>query len=104
MGKGEHGLIITFSPQTFVSEAIAEGMYVLLNLLDKNDIKQVLGWYYDRLIFSLQNLATFMFFDDKISREEINKRFQKFNITEKSRVNLLNFSTDPLFGKYAPVY
>ncbi len=103
-GKGEHGLIITFSPQTFVSEAIAEGMYVLLNLLDKNDIKQVLGWYYDRLIFSLQNLATFMFFDDKFSKEEINKKFRKFNITDKSRENLLNFSTDPLFGKYAPVY
>ena len=103
-GRGEHGLIITFSPQTFISEAIAEGMYVLLNLLDKNDFKQVLGWYYDRLIFSLQNLASFMFFDDKSSKEEINKKFREFNITDKSRENLLNFSTHPLFGKYAPVY
>lgn len=104
VGKGEHGLVITFSPQTFVSEAIAEGMYILLNLLDKNAYKQVIGWYYDRLIFSLQNLATFMFFDDKVSREEISEKFKRFNITEKSKENLLNFSTDPLFGKYAPVY
>ena len=103
-GRGEHGLIITFSPQTFVSEAIAEGMYVLLNLLDKDSIAQMMGWYYDRLIFSLQNLATFMFFDDNIARRDIDDKFKHFGLTDKSRENLLNFSTDPLFGKYAPVY
>lgn len=102
--RGEHGLIITFSPQTFVSEAIAEGIYVLLGGLDKNDNEQMMGWYYDRLIFALQNIATFWFFDDKLTREQIQEKLGAFAISTKTVENILNFSTDPLFGKYAPVY
>lgn len=103
-GRGEHGLVITFSPQTFISEAIAEGIYVLLEGLDSTDNDQMVGWYYDRLIFALQNAATFWFFDDGIGREEIKSRLKTYAISHKTVENILNFSTDQLFGKYSPVY
>lgn len=102
--KGEHGLIITFSPQTFVSEAIAEGVHIVLGCVDRSDKERQIAWYYDRLIFALYNLATFMFFDDKSSREEIAQGLNKYPVSQKSIDNILNFSMDPLFGKYAPVY
>lgn len=103
-GRGEHGLVVTFSPQTFISESIAEGMYVLLGLLDQNDPVYKLGWYYDRLTFALQNLATFMFFDDKMAKDEIIEALAEYGVTDKTKGYIVNFSTDPLFGKYAPVY
>jgi hypothetical protein len=102
--RGEHGIIISFSPQTFVSEAIAEGIYVLLNGLDQSSDEQLIGWNYDRLIFALYNLATHLHFDDGLDRTEINNRLKKYGVTDKTRENILNFSLDPLFGKYAPVY
>jgi hypothetical protein len=103
-GRGEHGLVITYSPQTFVSEAIAEGMYVLLDLLDEQNVAQMLAWYYDSLICALQNMATFMFFDEKFTRQKIAEMLKYFGISDETREYVLNFSTDPLFGKYAAVY
>lgn len=103
-GRGEHGLVITFSPQTFVSEAIAEGIYVVLGGLNSDDDDHMVGWYFDRLIFALQNVATFWFFDDGLSREEIRAKLQSYAVSDKTIENILNFSTDELFGKYAPVY
>lgn len=102
--RGEHGLVIAFSPQTFVSEAIAEGIYVLLGGLNPDDDDHMVGWYYDRLIFALQNAATFWFFDDDLSREVIKAKLQRYAVSDKTVENILNFSTDELFGKYAPVY
>lgn len=102
--RGEHGLVITFSPQTFVSEAIAEGVYVLLGGLNQDDDDHMVGWYYDRLIFALQNTATFWFFDDGLSRKEIKEKLSSYAVSDKTVENILNFSTDKLFGKYAPVY
>lgn len=103
-GKGEHGLVVTFSPQTFVSEAIAEGIFVLLGGLTPKNNELLLGWYYDRLIFAAQNVATFWYFDDHLSREEIKKKLEQFALSKQSIQYIVNFSTDELFGKYAPVY
>ncbi len=103
-GRGEHGLVITFSPQTFVSEAIAESIFVFLSGLDHGDNDALVGWCYDRLTFALHNLSTYMFFDDHLTREQIDTKLQAYPISDKTRENILNFSTDPLFGKYAPVY
>lgn len=103
-GRGEHGLVITYSPQTFVSEAIAESVYVLLGGLDNSNKEQLLAWYYDRLAFALQNLASFMHLEDKLSPKEINSKMSYYGVTEKVRSDLINFSTDTVFGKYAPVY
>jgi len=102
--RGEHGLVITFSPQTFISEAIAEGVFVLLGGLDEKDNDALVGWYYDRLIFALYNLATHYYFEDGLTRNEIKKKFEKYAVSNQSIENMLNFSTDKVFGKYAPVY
>ncbi len=102
-GRGEHGLVITFSPQTFISEAIAEGVYTIFQS-KKSDLEQQMVWNYNRLIFALQNLSTYMFFDDNKSREEVDQELRKYNVSTKARKNILDFSTDKLFGKYAPIY
>ena len=103
-GRGEHGLVITYSPQAFVSEAIAEGMLTILNLLDQDNPDVMVAWYYDRLVFALHNLATFLFFEDKLSKNEVGKQLAKYSISDKTRGEILNFATDPLYGRYAPVY
>jgi len=103
-GRGEHGLVITYSPQAFVSEGIAEGMLTILNLLDQGNPEAMIAWYYDRLVFALHNLATFLFFEDKLSKEEVEKQLTKYSISDKTREEILNFSTDSLYGRYAPVY
>lgn len=103
-GRGEHGIVIVFSPQVFVSEAIAEGIYVLLNILDQGDKELLIAWTYDRFLFALQNLATHLFFEDGLSRKQIDQQLQHYMISDQSRRNILNFSTDIIFGRYAPVY
>ena len=103
-GFGEHGLVITLSPQTFVSEAIAEGIYVLLKVTDESNLEEQLTWYYDRLTFALQNLTTFLFNDDGKSIEEIRKIISQYKVSDDTVNIVINFSTDPVYGKYAPVY
>jgi hypothetical protein len=102
--RGEHGIVVTYSPQTFVSEAIAESMFDVLGILNHEDNDMMMAWHYDRLVFALQNLATYLYFDDKLPREEIDLKFKNYAVSDQSRQNLLNFSCDPLFGRYAPVY
>lgn len=102
-GRGENGLVITYSPQVFISEAIAEGMYYIFN--DKKDDDNInIVRLYTRLTFALQNLTTFLYFEDNLSIEEIRKKLSTFAITDKTIDNIVNFSTDKLFGKYAPIY
>jgi len=102
-GHGENGLVITYSPQVFISEAIAEGMYFIFN--DKKDDDNVnMVRLYTRLTFALQNLATHLYFEDNLSKSDIRKTLLTFYISEKTADNIVNFSTDKLFGKYAPIY
>jgi len=103
-GRGEHGLIITFSPQTFMSEAIAESIFVLFGGLDESDDEQVLSWQYDRLIFTLYNLATHLYFEDGLNKKEIRLMLKKYSISTESLDGILGFSLDPVYGKYSPVY
>jgi hypothetical protein len=103
-GFGEHGLVINLSPQTFVSEAIAVGIYVLLKITNESNLEEQLTWYYDRLTFALQNLATFLFNDDDRSVEDIKKEISRYYISDDTIRQIINFSTDPIFGKYAPIY
>ncbi|MBI2464641.1 hypothetical protein HYV64_00725 [Candidatus Shapirobacteria bacterium] len=103
-GFGEHGLVINLSPQTFISEAIAEGIYILLKIADESNLEEQLTWYYNRLTFALQNLATFLYNDDGKSVEEIRKTISEYYISDATVNLIVNFSTDPVFGKYAPVY
>lgn len=102
--RGEHGLVITYSPQVFVSEAIAEGVYILLEIIDSTNYEDLLTWNYDRLIFALQNLATFAFFDEHRTKTDIRKILSKYYVSPETIQIILNFSTDPIFGKYAPIY
>ena len=102
--RGEHGLVITFSPQVFVSEAIAEGIFQLLKVLDTSNSAHCISWHYTRLIFALQNLSSFMYFDDGLSRDEIDEILKQYAVSDDTRSGILNFSCDPIYGKYAPVY
>lgn len=103
-GRGEHGLIVTLSPQVFVSEGIAEAVYVLLGHLENAGDEYVLAWHYNRLMFAVQNIATYMFFDDSMSREKIRSEFEGVGLTPETLDAALNFSTDKLYGKYSAVY
>ncbi|MFA6249876.1 MAG: hypothetical protein WC686_00040 [Candidatus Shapirobacteria bacterium] len=103
-GRGEHGLVITYSPQAFVSEALAEAMMKIGGFVDNGDKEQKLVWYYDRLTFGLQNLATYWFNDDGLEIKEIRERLRKFYISDKTTEIIINFSTDKIYWAYAPVY
>lgn len=102
--RGEHGLVITYSPQAFVSEGLAEAVYVLLGILDEKDNVKMLGWQYDRLVYALYNKMAFMHFDDGLSKEEIIQKLGKFGIDATTQKEAINFATDDEMGRYAPVY
>jgi hypothetical protein len=102
-GRGEHGLVITFSPQTFISEAIAESSASIFDLLPHNRKTQLLTDY-DRLTDALLNLAAFWFFQDKIEKKEIKDKLMHFKIADETREMILNFATDDFWGKYALIY
>jgi hypothetical protein len=102
-GRGEHGLIIIYSPQVFISEAIAEGVNYYFNVVNgSSELK--LAWNYNRLIFALQNLATYMYFEDETPIDDIKNILREYYVSEKSITNIINYSTDELYGLYATVY
>jgi len=103
-GRGEHGFVLTYSPQAFISEGIAEGMLTILDIIEKNDPDKIIAWQYNRLSFALQNLAAFLFFEDKLTKEEIDVILKKYYVSDKTREGILGFSTDTLYGKYSPIY
>lgn len=103
-GRGEHGFVLTFSPQTFISEAIAEFVYVFLGGMDQKDDIEILVWSIDRLTFALYNKTAFWFLEDKFTLDQIRDRLTIYPISMRTIEDIINFSTDPIFGKYAPVY
>ncbi len=102
-GRGEHGLVITFSPQTFISEALAETSATVFDLLPHNRKTQMLIDY-DRLTDALLNLVAFWFFQDEVDKKEIKGRLEQYKLADETRDMILNFATDEFWGKYALVY
>lgn len=103
-GRGEHGLVIVYSPQVFVSEAIAESMFDILGIKSRLDDGELLLWNYNRYIFALYNLVTFRYFDDNLSKQSIARELETYDIGQEGRKVVLNFSTDKSYGKYATIY
>ncbi len=102
--RGEYGLIITYSPQTYISEGIADVLYELLEIGNLEDPEIRLGWLYDRLIISLQSITSFLYFEDNLKRSEIEDYLKTFAISKDSIKSLMSFCTDNFWGRYAPVY
>jgi len=102
-GQGEHGFCVTFSPQTFISEAIAEAAIIIFDLLPHGR-KQILIHEYNRLKAALLNLSSFWYFQDGIEKADIKRKLMKFNISEDTRLSILRFATDDFWGKYGVVY
>lgn len=103
-GRGEHGLVITYSPQTFMSEAIA------VNAQDYFDSSvlppeiKLLSEYSHLSGGLLLNKVAYMYFQDKMPKSEISLYLENQNLTEDSRKFILNFATDPTYGIYTLVY
>lgn len=102
-GRGEHGFVLTFSPQTFMSEAIAETSLKMLGLMPKQRVPLLL-WYYDRLTDALLNAASFWHFEDGLEKKEIKQMLSKYHVSEDTLGNILKFALDPVWGKYALLY
>lgn len=102
-GRGEHSFVLTFSPQTFISEAIAESAYQLhgLNPLTR---ESMLIWYYEKQLMALQNLAVFLHFEDGLEKQEIMHRLDGYDVSETDLQKLVNFATDKKLGRYAHIY
>lgn len=103
-GRGEHGIVIVNSPQVYISEGIAEGMFEILGFRGNLDDEEMLLWFLTRYMFALQNLVAHMYFDDKMNKDEIEAEIEKYDIGKKGREAVINFSTDKMFGRYSAVY
>lgn len=103
-GFGEHGLVITLSPQTFISEAIADGMYFFLKINKEPDDEEQLIWDYNYFSSALRNLTTFLFNDENKSVEEIKRILSKYYVSDETIDRMIGFSTDKTYSKYAPIY
>ncbi len=103
-GKGEHGLVIVYSPQVFISEAIAETAMDTFGISKRFSKEEKVYFEYLKLVFMAHNAATFMYFDDKTPKEKIEEYLGKFDLGSVGIKNIMGFSTDVLYGRYAAIY
>jgi hypothetical protein len=103
-GRGEHGIVIVNSPQVFVSEGIAEGLFRAFGLFDQLSDEQQLLWFYTRKLLALHNLAAHYYFDDGKEKEEISTLLERYNVGKNGIKVVVDFSTDDAFGRYSAVY
>lgn len=103
-GKLEHGFILVYSPQTFISEGIAEMAFEIFRASQDLKHEEKVYFAYSKLFYALLNKATFLHYKHKKSREEIKTYLFEHGIIQEGIKNALNMINDPVFGKYAPVY
>lgn len=102
-GRAEHGFVLTYSPQTFMSEAIAEAAPYIFGLLpDTYDLKLVMAYYH--LELALQNAVAFMHFADNAGKTEIETLLSKFGLSDESKKNIHKFATNTQWGRYSAIY
>jgi len=103
-GRGEHGIVITYSPQTYLSEALAVAMFDIWGFEDWLSEDEQLLFLVDKLIFALQNKTTFLLHKHQKSEDEVRNVLAKSLLTDTQREYILGFSLDNTYGKYAAVY
>ena len=102
--KGEHGLVLVYSPMTFISEGIAEATFDILGFNKDLTPEERINYKHMELTFVLMNKTAFMFTGRNASIQEIRNYLTQFDVGEQAIKNILDFVTDKVFGKYAPVY
>lgn len=103
-GRGEHGLVITYSPQTFMSEAIAVNSQNYFDNSTQPDEIRLITEYSHLSGGLLLNKVAYMYYQDKISKSDIAFFLEGQYLTQDSRRFILNFATDPTYGIYSLVY
>lgn len=102
--RGEHGLVIIYSPQTFMSEAIAVNSQQIFDTQPQTDEVKLISLYDELTGGILLNKVAYMYHQEKKSKKEIKEYLSSFNITQDSKEFILNFTTDAVYGIYTLVY
>jgi len=102
--RGEHGFVLVYSPQVFISEGIAEAAFELFGYAQDFTIQEKIINAYQNLSFALTNKAVFMYYNDKESKEKIETYIDSFNMGKIGKQNITSFVFDPVFGKYPAIY
>lgn len=103
-GKGEHGFVLVYSQQVFVSEGIAEAAFEIFGYGTSLTIEEQIFKAYSDLSIALTNRAVFMFHNDKNTKEEIEAYIDSYDMGKVGKANIVNFVVDEAFGKYPAVY
>jgi hypothetical protein len=103
-GRGEHGFVLVYSPQVFISEGIAEAAFEIFGYDQELSEKEQICKTYLELSNMLTNKAVFMYHNNDKSKEDIEAYIDNFDMGSIGKANIANFVTDPDFGKYPAVY
>ena len=102
--RGENGFVLVYSPQVFISEGLAEAAFEIFQYdKDLTIEEQVISAYQD-LSIALTNKVVFMYYQDKLPKEEIEKYIDSFDMGDLGKSNIINFVYDQIFGEYPAVY
>lgn len=103
-GRGEHGFVLIYSPQVFISEGIAEAAFEMFRYESELDVEEQICRTYLELSNALTNKAVFMYHNENKQKAELEEFIDKFDMGSVGKANIVNFVTDPSFGKYPAVY
>lgn len=103
-GRGEHGLIITYSPQTFISEAIAVNSETWFNNAEKDLEAQLCGLYGEFSGGILLIRVAYMYHQEGKTMDYIKSYLDGLNITDESKNVIIGFCTDKTYGIYTLIY
>lgn len=105
--RGEHGIANNFSPQSFISEGIAECSMLFFNLFDLKEPITNLSFMLNDLGNMVSNNAAFYFGQNGWTKDQIysyRKKIENGLVEEKDVINAVRFDTDPIYSRYSPWY
>lgn len=103
-GRGEHGFVLVYSPQVFISEGIAEAAFEIFGYDEEFTSEEKVINAYQNLSFALSNKAAFMYHNAHISKDDVTKYIENYKMGDLGTKNITNFVFDTVFGKYPAIY
>ncbi|MFH1648211.1 MAG: hypothetical protein ABIA11_00580 [Patescibacteria group bacterium] len=103
-GRLEHGFVLIYSPQSFISEGLAEAAYKIFGFDESLNNEEYINFLYQELFSALMNKVTFLYLKHGLAKTKVVEYLKTFDLGTQGIKNMTAFVFDKLYGKYAAVY
>ncbi|MCA9397308.1 hypothetical protein KC573_00625 [candidate division WWE3 bacterium] len=101
----EHSLVCVFSPQSFISEGIAESACEIFDVISSKNETETLFLYFNQLYNMMQYNAVFKIHQEKWTQEQVRSYFEQGDFFEENDIDAtVRFVFDPIWGRYGAWY